>query len=69
MPVPALDFAQARQRPADYLNICQTLADTYPFGIAHGIQKDAIQNGMDAAIVTFPHSLGHWQVEVLGGRW
>lgn len=40
----------ARQRPADYLNICQNIADSYPHGISHGIQKDAIQNGLDAVV-------------------
>ena len=43
-----VDFADGRQRPADYINICRNIADSYPAGIAHGIQKDAIQNGLDA---------------------
>ena len=50
MTIQALDFSLARQRPADYLNICQTIADSYPLGIAHGIQKDATQNGMDDVV-------------------
>jgi len=45
-----IDLSDARQRPLNYLEMCQTIAESYPFEIAHGIQKDAIQNGMDALI-------------------
>lgn len=41
-------FSKGRQRPADYIAICNNIADSYPFGIAHGLQKDAIQNAVDA---------------------
>lgn len=39
-----------RPRPADYLAITRSIADTYPYGVPHGVQKDAIQNGMDARV-------------------
>lgn len=39
---------QGRERPTNYIQICDTLADTYPLGVAHGVQKDAIQNSFDA---------------------
>jgi hypothetical protein len=38
-----LDFSKGRHRPADYISICRSIADSYPLGIPHGIQKDAIQ--------------------------
>ena len=38
----------SRERPVDYVATCHTIADTYPDGIAHGLQKDAIQNSLDA---------------------
>ncbi len=44
--MPALGLG--RERPADYINISKTIADTYPSGLAHGLQKDAIQNSVDA---------------------
>jgi len=55
MEVGGLDWTGARTRPADYIQICETLADNYPKGTAHGVQKDAIQNGWDA--VKKDHSL------------
>lgn len=55
MKVGGLDWTGARTRPADYIQICETLADTYPKGRAHGVQKDAIQNGWDA--ITRDHLL------------
>lgn len=39
-----------RRRPADYLAITRNIAESYPYGVAHGVQKDAIQNGMDARV-------------------
>lgn len=42
------DFKNGRQRAADYRTICNNIADTYPDGIPHGVQKDAIQNSIDA---------------------
>ena len=45
-----LDWSGARGRPADYIQICETIADTYPKGRAHGVQKDAIQNGWDVVV-------------------
>lgn len=41
------DVKKGRVRPANYIQICRNLADSYPF-IYHGVQKDAIQNAMDA---------------------
>ncbi len=43
-----IDFDEGRQRPTNYIAICDNLADTYPNSIAHGLQKDAIQNAVDA---------------------
>lgn len=45
-----VDSTDGRQRPADYINICRNIADSYPAGIVHGIQKDAIQSGLDAVV-------------------
>ncbi len=42
-------FKEGRQRPADYIAICNNIADSYPNGRPHGVQKDAIQNALDAA--------------------
>ena len=42
-------FKEGRQRPADYIAICNNIADSYPSGRPHGVQKDAIQNALDAA--------------------
>lgn len=33
---------------ANYISICDNIADSYPQGAAHGLQKDAIQNSLDA---------------------
>ena len=43
-----IDWSDARSRPANYIQICESIADSYPNGVAHGVQKDALQNGMDA---------------------
>ncbi len=44
-------FRNGRERPADYIQICNNTADQYPDGcIPHGVQKDAIQNAIDAVI-------------------
>jgi len=37
-----------RERAANYISISNTIADTYPCELAHGFQKDAIQNSVDA---------------------
>jgi len=49
-----LDFKNGRHRPADYKSICTTIADSYPMGTPHGIQKDAIQNAFHTASKTMP---------------
>ena len=41
-------LGQGRERQVNYINICHNLVDTYPYGLAHGLQKDAIQNSLDA---------------------
>ena len=43
-----IDLTHGRERPVNYITICDTIADSYPKGVAHGIQKDAIQNSFDA---------------------
>lgn len=49
-----LDFSKGRHRPADYISICRSIADSYPLGTPHGIQKDAIQNAFHTASKTIP---------------
>lgn len=43
-----IDFISGRQRAANYIMICRNLVDSYPEGTPHGLQKDAIQNAVDA---------------------
>ena len=45
-----VDFKSGRARAANYQNICETIADSYPEGLAHGVQKDGIQNAFDARV-------------------
>ena len=66
MEIGKLDWSSARGRPADYIQICETLADTYPKGRAHGVQKDAIQNGWDAVKKDRPLRL---TFELLKNEW
>lgn len=40
--------SSGRERAVNYISICDTIADTYPCGLTHGLQKDAIQNSVDA---------------------
>lgn len=40
----------SRTRPVNWKQTFANIADTYPYGIPHGFQKDAIQNAMDARI-------------------
>ena len=44
------EFSGGRHRVVDYMNICNTFADSYPEGVSHGVQKDAIQNAVDAGV-------------------
>jgi len=46
--MPDHGFESGRQRAADYISICETIADSYPLGPIHGFQKDVIQNALDA---------------------
>ena len=50
------ELGRGRPRPTNYVEICNTIANSYPhydgpggYGLAHGLQKDAIQNSVDAA--------------------
>lgn len=43
-----IDWTGARSRPINWIQTCDTIADTYTRGIAHGVQKDAVQNGVGA---------------------
>ena len=51
-----------RPRPANYVAITRNIADSYPDGIPHGVQKDAIQNAVDARIGRSPV---HFVVELV----
>jgi len=42
------DASRVSSRPTDYIQSSKNAVDNYPFGLAHGVQKDAIQNGWDA---------------------
>jgi len=42
------DLGPGSEAVANYIAICDTVADSYPASIAHGLQKDAIQNSLDA---------------------
>ena len=47
----SINWSTACPRAANYIQISKNLADTYDdFGVPHGVQKDAIQNGRDAVI-------------------
>lgn len=46
--ITAAEFGGGRQRAANYIEICNNIADSYPDGVSHGLQKDAIQNAVDA---------------------
>ncbi len=37
-----------RHRPLNYIQMATNILDGYPYGLSHGFQKDAIQNGWDA---------------------
>src|SRR3989338_138139 len=49
-----LDFSKGRHRPANYINICTSIADDYPLGIPHGLQKDGIQNAFHTSSKSTP---------------
>ena len=42
------DLGKGSEAVANYIAICNTVADSYPRSKAHGLQKDAIQNSLDA---------------------
>ena len=39
-----------RQRAVNFVQLTDNIVESYPNGITHGIQKDALQNGWDAAL-------------------
>lgn len=50
-----IDYSAAPDRPVDYISVAETIAQSYPDPVAagidstaHGVQKDALQNGWDA---------------------
>ena len=45
-----IDWTTARSRPVNWIQICDNVADSYPRGMAHGVQKDAVQNGVGAIL-------------------
>ena len=42
------DLGEGSEAVANYITICNTIADSYPVSHSHGLQKDAIQNSLDA---------------------
>lgn len=53
-----------RERPVDYIQEAQNTYDDYPNTLAHGVQKDAIQNGWDArAKETKNFVKNNWKVD------
>ena len=42
------DYGESRTRPVNYINISNTIFGSYPVELEHALQKDAIQNAVDA---------------------
>ncbi len=42
------ELGRAVESPIDYIQMMENVYDSYPLGLSHGLQKDAIQNGVDA---------------------
>ena len=42
------DLGPGSEAVANYKAICNSIADSYPQSVSHGLQKDAIQNSLDA---------------------
>jgi hypothetical protein len=52
-----------RQRRTNWINSIDNVVDSYPLGLAHGLQKDAIQNGWDAcATKTKAYVSSNWRM-------
>lgn len=52
------------QRRTNFLGIALNIVDSYPMGLSHGVQKDAIQNGWDAALHhTAEHISRNWGMD------
>ena len=50
------DFGgKLRERSTDYIQIAKNTLDSYPNGLAHGLNKDTIQNGWDACMKKTKH--------------
>ena len=62
------EFSNGRQRPTNYIQICNSFADSYPESISHGVQKDGIQNGIDAIKGKGPLNMEFALVENEKGR-
>lgn len=53
-----------RERAVDYIEMTKNILESYPLSLAHGIQKDAIQNGWDACVKQTPsHIKKNWKFE------
>lgn len=53
-----------RERPVNYIQQTKNILDSYPLSIAHGVQKDAIQNGWDARAKKTPSFVEkNWKLE------
>lgn len=56
-------MSKMRQRTTDWINAANNVVESYPLGIAHGLQKDAIQNGWDACEPkTKAYVSSHWKM-------
>ena len=42
------EFGNPVESPTDYIHLMENVLDSYTMGLDHGLQKDAIQNGVDA---------------------
>jgi len=55
---------QVRDRRVNYIQMAINTVDGYPFGLIHGVQKDAIQNGWDACeYKSKNHIENNWRFE------
>ena len=62
-----MSFLKSRSRESrstDYRGLATNIVDSYPKGFVHGVQKDATQNGWDAAVKhTRAHISQNWGFE------
>ena len=53
-----------RERSVDYIQMARNILESYPLSLAHGVQKDAIQNGWDACVRQTPSYVKkNWRFE------